>query len=149
MRASLLLLSFLLGACTVVPTPTTSLSAASDPNLVGTWRSVTEYNSDSLVQRLAIFSDGSYERWAVDSSAVGISVVLTEDGTWAFPTTDTAHLVFSPASRDIWPRGGTGLAATATTPDTSSWSRAPDTLYFTLPEWYQRDSSQTLGYTRD
>jgi hypothetical protein len=148
MRASLLLLLFL-GACTVVPTPTTSLGVASDPNLVGNWRSVTEYNSDSLVQRLAIFSDGSYERWAVDSSDVGISVVLTEDGAWALLATDTTRIVFSTASREIWTSGGTGLAAATSTPDTASWSRSPDTLYFTLPEWYQRDSLQTLGYTRD
>jgi len=148
MRASLLTLLFL-GACTVVPTPTTSLGVASDPNLVGDWHSITTYRSDSLVQHLAIFSDGNYERWAEDSTDVGISPYLIEDGIWAFLSTDTARVAFTPAFRQVWPPGGTGLGAAATTPDTASWSRSPDTLYLTLPEWYQRDSLQTLGYTRD
>src|ERR1035437_8034564 len=127
MRASLLFL-ILLSACTVVPTPTTSVSTGSDPNLVGTWRTVTNYNSDSLVQRLAIFSDGIYERGAVDSSPItGNRLVLSETGVWSF-LADTTRIIFSPYSRQIWSSTSTVLEPTVTTPDTAVWTRSNDTL---------------------
>ena len=151
MRASLFLL-ILLSSCTVVPTPTASGLIAGDPSLVGTWRTVTSWGSDSLVQRLALFSDGGYERGAVDSSPVtGNRVVLSEVGIWAFPTNDTTHIVFSPYSRQTWPTAATALGPAATTPDTARWLRAGDTLSLTLHRWYQRDSTtwETLPYTRD
>jgi hypothetical protein len=148
MRASLLLLTFLC-ACTVVPTPTTSSTTASDPNLVGTWRTVTNYNADSLVQRLAIFSDGSYERGAVDSSPItGNRLVLSEMGVWSF-LADTTRIVFSPYARQIWSSASAVLTPTATTVDTAVWTRSNDTLSFTLRRWYQRDSLESLVYRRD
>ena len=150
MRATPLLL-MLFSACTVVPTPTASGTVVGNPNLVGTWRTVTSYGSDSLVQRLAIFSDGGYERGAVDSSPVtGNRVVLLEAGIWAFPTNDTTHVVFSPYSRQTMPLAATVLGPAATTPDTASWSRVGDSLSLTLRRWYQRDTTpETLTYGRD
>lgn len=148
MRACLLF-TVLLSACTVVPTPTTSSSAAADPNLVGNWRAVTSYNSDTLVQRLAIFSDGSYERGAVDSSPVtGNRLVLSEMGVWSF-LADTTRIVFSPYARQIWSSSSAVLGPVAATPDTSTWTRSDDTLRFTLRRWYGRDSLETLAYTKD
>jgi len=151
MRASLLLLIFLC-ACTVVPTPTTSVSQVSDPNLVGTWRALGLNNTDTLVHRLAIFSDGSYERGAVDSSpATGKRLVLSEMGVWTLLAADTTRIVFTPYTRQIWSPTGAQLSPAATTPVTASWSRKGDTLSVQLPLWYQPDTAavENLGFTRD
>lgn len=151
MRASLFLLVFL-SACTVVPTPTTSTFSASNPNLVGNWRTVTPYGSDSLVQRLAIFSDGGYERAAVDSSPVaGNRLVLSETGIWSFPA-DTTRIVFSPYSRLVWSSTTGVLTPAVVTADTAVWHRTGDTLALSMHRWYQRDSTnlyETLDYSRD
>jgi len=150
MRASLILL-ILCTACTVVPTPTSSGAVVGNPNLVGTWKAVGLYNSDTLVHRLAIFSDGSYERGAVDSSpATGKRLVLSEIGVWTLAT-DTTRIVFSPYSRLIWSPTGAALGPAATTPVTGKWSRSADTLYITLPLWYQPDTTaaENLAFGRD
>jgi len=149
MRALLLLI--LLSACTVVPTPTSSASSTSDPNLVGTWRAVGLNGTDTLVHRLAIFSDGNYEREAVDSSpATGKKLVLSEVGVWALAT-DTAQIVFSPYSRQIWSPSGASLDAASTVSVTGSWSRNGDTLSIQLPLWYKPDTTavENLKFTAD
>ena len=149
MRALLLLT--LLCACTVVPTPTSSASSTSDPNLVGAWRAVSLNGTDTLVHRLAMFSDGNYEREAVDSSpATGRRLVLSEAGVWALAT-DTTRVVFSPYSRLIWSPSGASLDAATTAAVTGSWSRNGDTLSIQLPLWYKPDTTavEKLKFTAD
>jgi hypothetical protein len=148
MRASLLLLG-LLCACTVVPTPEVTGVGDGSANIVGTWRAQSRYNSDSLIERLAIFSDGSYERAAVDSSPVrGNQLVLSEAGIWS-NLPDTTQILFSPQSRQTWPSTSASLGPAPTTPDTARVLFSSDVLTLVLPRWYQRDSLEILVYHRD
>lgn len=146
-----LLLAALLCACTVVPTPTTgSPDVSAHPELSGTWRTRSVWNSDTLVQRLALFGDGGYERWAIDSNqASGIRTVLTEQGFWSILSTDTGRILFTPSTRFSWPTTAASLGAAVLTTDTASWSVVKDSLRITLRQWWQRDQSETLVYGRN
>lgn len=148
---STLLLAALLCACTVVPTPTTgSTQTTVHPELAGTWRTRSIWNSDTLVQRLALFDDGGYERWAVDSNqASGIRTVLTESGFWSILSSDTGRILFTPSSRFTWPTSAASLTAAVLTSDTVSWTVANDSLRITLRQWWQRDLFETLVYGRN
>lgn len=148
---STLFLAALLCACTVVPTPTTgSTEISAHPELSGTWRARSVWNSDTLMQRLALFDDGAYERWAVDSTqASGNRTVLSETGFWSILSSDTGRILFTPASRLTWPATAASLSPAVLTPDTASWTVLNDSLRLTLRPWWQRDQFETLVYGRD
>ena len=150
MRKSLLvLLSVLVSACTVVPTPAVTGVGEGGTSILGTWKARSKFNADSLVERLAMFSDGSYQRASIDSSPVrGNQLVLSEVGIWS-KLTDTTRILFSPQSREAWPSGAASLGPAPLTPDTARMFFTGDVLTLVVPRWFQRDSLEILVYSRD